>query len=51
MKKYGFDRVLLPPVMFNYAGFTLDGFSAKRVAKMAGVAVSLPSSMEELLYV
>ena len=44
-------RVLLPSVMFNYAGFTLDGYSAKRLATAAGVDVAVLSSIEELLFV
>lgn len=50
-KSHGFDGVLLPSVMFNYAGSTLDGYSAKRVAAMAGFKVSVLSSIEELLFV
>lgn len=46
-----FDGVLLPSVMFNYAGSTLDGYSAKRLAAMAGFKVSVLSSIEELLFV
>jgi putative radical SAM enzyme (TIGR03279 family) len=44
-----FDRVLLPAVMFNYAGYTLDGYSARRLAKEAGVPVRIIDSVEELL--
>ena len=36
LKTKCFDRVILPAVMFNYAGYTLDGYSAKRLAKEAG---------------
>jgi putative radical SAM enzyme (TIGR03279 family) len=46
-----YDRVLLPGVMFNYAGFTLDGVSAKRLADMAGADIKVLSSIEELLFV
>jgi putative radical SAM enzyme (TIGR03279 family) len=49
LRKERFERVLLPPVMFNYAGFTLDGYSAKRIAKVAGIAVSVVKAIEELL--
>jgi putative radical SAM enzyme (TIGR03279 family) len=51
MKTRGIDVVLLPSVMFNYAGFTLDGYSAKRLAAAAGVAVRVVSSIEEILVV
>jgi NifB/MoaA-like Fe-S oxidoreductase len=44
-----FDRVLLPAVMFNYAGYTLDGYSAQRLAKEAGLPVRVIDSVEELL--
>jgi NifB/MoaA-like Fe-S oxidoreductase len=43
-----FDGVLLPAVMFNYAGYTLDGYSAKRIAKQAGVPVRVLDSIREL---
>jgi putative radical SAM enzyme (TIGR03279 family) len=44
-----FDRVFLPAVMFNYAGYTLDGYSAKRLAKEAVLPVRVISSIEKLL--
>ena len=44
-----FDRVLLPAVMFNYKGHTLDGWSAGRISKEAGVKVTVVNSVEELL--
>jgi putative radical SAM enzyme (TIGR03279 family) len=43
-----FDSVLLPAVMFNYAGYTLDGWSAKRIAKRVSVPVQVLDSIEEL---
>jgi putative radical SAM enzyme (TIGR03279 family) len=45
----GFDRVLLPGAMFNYAGFTLDGYGPERMAKEIGVPVQVVQSVEELL--
>jgi hypothetical protein len=51
VKQRRYDKVLLPSVMFNYAGFTLDGFSAKRLATAAGVDVFVLSSIEKLLFV
>ena len=44
-----FDRVLLPAVMFNDAGYTIDGWSAGRIAKEAGVNVKVVGSVGELL--
>lgn len=49
LKTKRFDRVLLPAVMFNYAGYTLDGYSAQRLAKEAGVPVKVISSIDKLL--
>ena len=45
----GIDRVLVPAVMFNYAGYTLDGYSATRLAKEAGIPVTVIDAVEELL--
>jgi NifB/MoaA-like Fe-S oxidoreductase len=44
-----FDRLLLPAAMFNYAGYTLDGWSAGRIAKEAGIEVTVVDSVEKLL--
>jgi putative radical SAM enzyme (TIGR03279 family) len=44
-----FDRALLPAVMFNDAGYTIDGWSAGRIAKEAGVNVKIMNSVAELL--
>jgi putative radical SAM enzyme (TIGR03279 family) len=44
-----FDRLLLPAAMFNYAGYTLDGWSAGRLAKEAGIEVTVVDSIEKLL--
>ena len=46
--KQRFDRVLLPAAMFNYAGYTLDGWSAKRIAKQVKLKVQVLDSIEEL---
>jgi putative radical SAM enzyme (TIGR03279 family) len=43
------DGVLLPAVMFNYAGFTLDGYSAARIEKACGVPVTIIEEVGELL--
>jgi len=43
------EGVLLPAVMFNYAGSTLDGYSAARIGMQSGVAVTVIDAVEELL--
>ena len=40
--------VLLPSVIFNYAGYTLDGYSAHRIGKTSGIAVRVLERIEEL---
>jgi len=49
MKQASFDRVILPRIMFNYAGKTLDGFSPERISKAAGLPVVVAESVEEML--
>ncbi|MBN1128322.1 MAG: DUF512 domain-containing protein, partial [Chitinispirillaceae bacterium] len=44
-----FSAVLLPAVMFNYRGFSLDGFSPKRLSKLAGVTIRPIRDIGELL--
>jgi putative radical SAM enzyme (TIGR03279 family) len=44
-----FTNVLLPGAMFNYAGYTLDGYSAARIGKESGTAVTVIDSIEALL--
>jgi putative radical SAM enzyme (TIGR03279 family) len=41
--------VLVPAVMFNYAGFTLDGYSQKRLSKAAGITIKPIRGIGELL--
>jgi putative radical SAM enzyme (TIGR03279 family) len=48
-RKEGFDRMVLPAVMFNFAGYTLDGYSAGRIADEAGMKVMVVDSVEKLL--
>jgi putative radical SAM enzyme (TIGR03279 family) len=48
-KKARYDRMILPGIMFNFAGFTLDGYSAGRIADEAGIKVMVVDSIEELL--
>ena len=38
-KRGDYKRVVVPAVMFNYAGHTLDGYSVSRIAKVLGVPV------------
>jgi putative radical SAM enzyme (TIGR03279 family) len=44
-----FAGVLVPAVMFNYAGFTLDGYSLQRLSKAAGITIKPIRGIEELL--
>ena len=43
-----YKTVLLPGVMFNYNGFTLDGYSSERIAKTVGIPVRVIDSPEAL---
>ncbi len=43
--KGDYTAVILPAVMFNYLGYTLDGFSAKRIAKIARKKVLVVDSV------
>jgi len=40
---------LLPRAMFNYAGVTLDGYSAARLAREAGMPIRVIEKIGELL--
>ncbi|MCL2182388.1 MAG: DUF512 domain-containing protein [Chitinispirillia bacterium] len=42
-----YNEVILPRVMFNHCGYTLDGYSPARIAKSAGLAVRVVESVEE----
>jgi hypothetical protein len=44
-----FTAVLLPAVMFNYAGYTLDGYSPQRLSEAAGIAIKPIRDIGELL--
>jgi putative radical SAM enzyme (TIGR03279 family) len=44
-----FDCVLLPGAMFNYAGFTLDGYGERRLSKEIGIPVRVVRSIGEIL--
>jgi putative radical SAM enzyme (TIGR03279 family) len=45
-KKY--DVVILPRIMFNYAGFTLDGYSPERISINIGTPVKIAGDVQEL---
>jgi putative radical SAM enzyme (TIGR03279 family) len=44
-----YDKILLPGAMFNRAGATLDGYSAKRIAKQAAIPVHVINSIKDIL--
>jgi hypothetical protein len=44
-KKY--REVILPKVMFNHAGYTLDGYSAARIGKSVNMPVKVAQTLEE----
>jgi putative radical SAM enzyme (TIGR03279 family) len=43
-----YNEIIIPGVVFNYAGFTLDGFSADRISKKIGKQVRVLQSITEL---
>jgi NifB/MoaA-like Fe-S oxidoreductase len=45
-KKY--EAVILPRIMFNYAGFTLDGYSPERISLNIGTPVKIAGAVQEL---
>lgn len=49
LKGAQYDEVVLPGVIFNYAGYTLDGFSPGRIGKTLGIPVRSTQSLEELI--
>jgi putative radical SAM enzyme (TIGR03279 family) len=50
LKKYrgNFTYAILPSVMFNYAGSTLDGYSTERIGKESGVKVKTAEMMSDI---
>jgi putative radical SAM enzyme (TIGR03279 family) len=44
-----YHAVLLPAAMFNYADFTLDGYSRQRIAKLTGISVITVRTVDKLL--
>lgn len=49
LKQGPVDTVVLPAVMFNYAGFTLDGYSAQRMEKSIGTPVRIAQSVKDIV--
>lgn len=51
IKKTGgrWDRVILPSVVLNYRGYTLDGYSLRRIGKAVGATVAALRSAGELV--
>ena len=45
-KKYG--QVIIPSVMFNFCGYTLDGFSLQRICKATGFNIRTAETPEEI---
>jgi len=43
------DGIIVPSVIFNHAGYTLDGFSAARISKKIEMPVLIMDSIGELL--
>jgi putative radical SAM enzyme (TIGR03279 family) len=48
MKTAPYDCVVIPGVMFNYAGFTLDGYSAERLEKLLGKKLRVAGSIDKV---
>jgi putative radical SAM enzyme (TIGR03279 family) len=48
-KKYG--QIIIPAVMFNFGGYTLDGFSLQRICKATGIDIKIAESPEEVFCV
>jgi putative radical SAM enzyme (TIGR03279 family) len=48
-KQEHYSAALLPAAMFNYAGFTLDGYSTRRISRSAGITIKPIGSIDELL--
>ncbi|NLD98625.1 MAG: DUF512 domain-containing protein [Fibrobacter sp.] len=49
LKEGDYKRVVVPAVMFNYAGHTLDGYSVSRIAKVLGVPVKAAGSILDMV--
>lgn len=44
-----YDMVIVPRVMFNYAGSTLDGYSEERISNTAGIPLKVAETVENIL--
>ena len=49
LRSTSYDLVVMPAVIFNYNGYSLDGFSSERIRKNIGVPVRVVESVGELL--
>ncbi len=49
LKHSSYKELIVPAVLFNFAGYTLDGFSPARIGKAVGLPVRIVTSLEELL--
>jgi NifB/MoaA-like Fe-S oxidoreductase len=47
--KPGWGHIVLPGIIFNHRGHTLDGYSAERMRKSLGNGVTTVHSLEELV--
>jgi putative radical SAM enzyme (TIGR03279 family) len=43
------DRIIIPGVVFNYRGYTLDGYSVRRLEKVLGMPVAVAGSLKTLV--
>ncbi|MFW5813271.1 MAG: DUF512 domain-containing protein [Fibrobacterota bacterium] len=46
--QFSVSEVILPAVMFNYAGYTLDGYSPQRISRQIKLPVRVSATMEEV---
>jgi putative radical SAM enzyme (TIGR03279 family) len=48
--KTGWNRIVLPGIIFNSRGHTLDDYSAERLRKSLGVRIAVAHSLEEIIH-
>ena len=48
--KQAYEAILVPAIMFNYAGFTLDGYSVERMRKYSRREICSVRNLEELFW-
>ena len=46
---HGWEAAILPRAIFNYRGYTLDGYSQQRLQRVAGVPLVVAGSVEEMV--